>query len=385
MNETTTTPEEDRTIPFEFKGKGSEYFKIWIVNLCLTGITLGIYSAWAKVRRNRYFYGNTALDGNSFEYLANPVSILKGRLIAFACFAVYTLIPHFMTWAKVGPINIFVAQGILFVLLMIALPWFIIRSLAFRARNTAYRNIRFNFKGSYLDALLNYALIPIVFVVTVFGITYLAVNDREFAKQMQMYILVALVSILPIYPYLLFRQKRMVVANSRYGASHFRFTSPVRAFYAVFGLLIFLSIVLVPIYFFTTMAIASAAKTAESPFTFIAIAYFWTAIVYTYYFAFYNAYIGNVTFNGIEIDGHKLRSNLSTGGLFKIYLTNILGIIFTLGLYIPWAKIRTVKYRTDHVWLLPAGALDQLVAGQQGNIGAAGEELGEMFDFDVSL
>ena len=42
----------------EFRGKTGEFFGIWIVNVFLTIITLGIYSAWAKVRTNRYFYGN---------------------------------------------------------------------------------------------------------------------------------------------------------------------------------------------------------------------------------------------------------------------------------------------------------------------------------------
>jgi uncharacterized membrane protein YjgN (DUF898 family) len=41
-------------MPFEFRGTGGEYFRIWIVNLLLTILTLGIYSAWAKVRQLRY-------------------------------------------------------------------------------------------------------------------------------------------------------------------------------------------------------------------------------------------------------------------------------------------------------------------------------------------
>lgn len=42
-------------IPFRFTGTGSEYFRIWIVNWLLTLLTLGIYSAWAKVRRIQFF------------------------------------------------------------------------------------------------------------------------------------------------------------------------------------------------------------------------------------------------------------------------------------------------------------------------------------------
>ena len=70
--------------PFAFTGSGGEYFRIWIVNLLLSVITLGIYSAWAKVRRLRYFYGHTSVAGGTFGYHASPIAILKGRLIAYA-------------------------------------------------------------------------------------------------------------------------------------------------------------------------------------------------------------------------------------------------------------------------------------------------------------
>ncbi|MFT6387486.1 MAG: hypothetical protein ACJAUP_000857 [Cellvibrionaceae bacterium] len=40
-----------------FEGKGFEYFKIWMVNILLTIVTLGLYYPWAKVRHLRYFYG----------------------------------------------------------------------------------------------------------------------------------------------------------------------------------------------------------------------------------------------------------------------------------------------------------------------------------------
>jgi uncharacterized membrane protein YjgN (DUF898 family) len=36
---------DQKTTPIIFEGKVSEYFGIWIVNLSLTLLTLGIYSA----------------------------------------------------------------------------------------------------------------------------------------------------------------------------------------------------------------------------------------------------------------------------------------------------------------------------------------------------
>ena len=77
-------PLQMRREQFTFTGTAREYFGIWIVNVLLTIVTLGIYSAWAKVRRQRYFYGNTRLDGVPFEY---PVTVCDAciRLVVGAC------------------------------------------------------------------------------------------------------------------------------------------------------------------------------------------------------------------------------------------------------------------------------------------------------------
>src|SRR5690348_9519846 len=58
-----TAPEPVRRLSIRFSGGGGEYFRIWIVNLLLTIVTLSLYYPWAKVRKLRYFYGNTVVDG----------------------------------------------------------------------------------------------------------------------------------------------------------------------------------------------------------------------------------------------------------------------------------------------------------------------------------
>ena len=63
METTATTSEDPATVEysFEFRGNTGEFFKIWTVNMLLTIVTLGVFSAWAKVRTKRYFNGNTFL------------------------------------------------------------------------------------------------------------------------------------------------------------------------------------------------------------------------------------------------------------------------------------------------------------------------------------
>lgn len=141
---------------FEFTGSGKEYFKIWIVNLLLTILTLGIYSAWAKVRRLQYFYRNTRLDDASFEYHGTPMAILKGRLIAVGLFAVYSIA------GKVNPL-----MGLVFGLLMaVVMPWLIVRSLRFKLYNSSYRGLHFSFAGDDWSAYRVFLLNPILTLLT---------------------------------------------------------------------------------------------------------------------------------------------------------------------------------------------------------------------------
>ena len=134
----------------DFSGSGSAYFRIWIVNLALTILTLGIYSAWAKVRRLQYFYRNTSVAGSSFDFHGDPVAILKGRLIAVALLGGYNLAANFSGAAGVA----------MFLVLLAVFPWLIQRSLRFKLANASCRGLRFHFAGSVREAYRAFLLWP---------------------------------------------------------------------------------------------------------------------------------------------------------------------------------------------------------------------------------
>ena len=117
---------------FEFRGSGGEYFRIWIVNVALMLVTLGIYSAWAKVRTRRYFYGNTFVAGHSFDYHASPVRILIGRVIALLLLGAYNLAVSFSPFAIIPAM----------IVLGFAIPWLIVASRRFNATPPSWRACR---------------------------------------------------------------------------------------------------------------------------------------------------------------------------------------------------------------------------------------------------
>ena len=125
--------------PIIFTGKAGEYFGIWLANVVLSILTLGIFLAWAKVRRTRYFLGNTIVLGDRLEYHPTGMMILKGRLIALAVIVVYSGL------GAISPI----AQMIGAIALIPLYPWVINRSLKFSSRMTSWRNVRFDWHGSY--------------------------------------------------------------------------------------------------------------------------------------------------------------------------------------------------------------------------------------------
>ncbi|WP_342117090.1 YjgN family protein [Pseudoduganella sp. OTU4001] len=323
-----------------FSATGGEYFRIWIVNLLLTIVTLGIYSAWAKVRRNQYFYSSTRLAGSSFEYHGNPVAILKGRIIAVILFAAYSYAPQVsLGWGAVA------------VLAALAIgPLMMWKSLQFRMYNTSYRGIRFGFNGSVGEAYAHFLLLPMLF-----GTGILAPLGHH-------------------------RIKRFQVTESRYGSRQFRFDAPVSRFYAIW-----IGVAVVGVLGFAGLsALTFAGATAMSPeaVTFLPLLLM-LFILALGPLAF--CLIQNLVWNHISIGDHEFRCDMPFGRLLWIHFSNLALIIVTLGLATPFAQVRWMKFRLESLTMVVNGALDDFVAAEVEHQGAAGEGVADVFDFDIAL
>jgi uncharacterized membrane protein YjgN (DUF898 family) len=361
-------PAPDASHPFTFTGKAGEYFGIWIVNLFLTLVTLGVYSAWAKVRKKRYLYGSTWLAGSNFEYHGNPVAILKGRLIAVAAFVAYTLATQFSP--KLG--------ALLFLAMVPAVPWLVVRSMAFNAANSSYRHLRFRFEATYRQALAG--LWPI-FVVAALGLLAPDIQPGGELRMSDVWRLwLAPAVLMMAYPYMVARIKLLQVNHSSYGTAPFACDVPVGWFYAVY----IKSMVLLA--FAGAVGIASVALIGTlvgwAAVVVLPLAYFFVAAAML---AYTRVRVANKVFNATTLAGsHRLVSTLSARTLAKLYATNLLAITLTVGLAVPWAVIRTARYRAECL-ALRGPDLDAFLAALVRDVAATGEEVGEMFDIDLSL
>ena len=332
--------------PFEFRGNEREYFRIWIVNLALTIVTLGIWSAWAKVRTERYFYANTRVAATPFEYLARPLPILKGRIIAFTLLSSYILASRFSIKLQLA----------LLVLIGLLSPWLIVRGLMFRARYSSWRGLTFRFVPNYRGAYTYYLFIYLLFPLTL-GF---------------------------IFPYIKWRQKKFLVEHHRFGGKAFSFVIGANDFYVVYFIALGMLIVLY-VGIFSLMSTVVASIGGGSPmYAFYVI----TAFVYLAYFAifvFLAARVLNLTYNNVVIEGFRLRSTVRARDLMRLYFFNTLGILLSLGILIPWAMIRMARYRASRLMLLASDDLDTLEAEAQGEISAVGAEIDHAFDMDICL
>lgn len=336
--------------PFQFTGSGPDYFRIWIVNVALTIVTLGIYSAWAKVRRLQYFYRNTRVAGASFDYHGPPIAILKGRLIAFGLLVVYNVAE------KVDyRVALLVAIPI-----AIALPWMLRQSLRFRLHYSSWRGLRFAFRGTLKGAYAAFMLWPFLTVITLYLLG-------------------------PMWHQ---RLKRYQHDNSAFGTTPFRFSAPVGSFYRIYLVAGGVSVALIAV-FAILVGGTHLFGTGKSE----AAMYFVMFAVFIAAFLVYSLLVGpyllsriqNLVWNHTTIGPHRLECRLRARKLAWIMISNLVLVVVTLGLFMPFAAVRLARYRMSCMTLLPATSLEEFVAGEQANVAAVGEELGEFLDLDLSL
>jgi uncharacterized membrane protein YjgN (DUF898 family) len=331
--------------PFEFHGDAREYFRIWIVNLALTILTLGIFSAWAKVRSERYFYGNTRLAGVPFEYLAQPLPILKGRIIALVLFSAYVLAGQVSVGLQLG------AAGVIALLT----PWLLVRGAAFRARYSSWRGLSFRFVPDYAEAYIRYLLLWLPLVVTA-GL---------------------------LYPYMKAKQKQFFVEHHRYGGAWFRFRATSQDFYPPY-VIAFVAMIGVMVLAGLAMA-ASVMLAGEFP-QWLAMAF--PLLVYGGYFAVWAvlaAVLANLVYNRTDLGPYRFRSSLGGGRLFWLYATNTLAILASAGLMIPWARVRLARYRAQCLSVLAAGDFADFRRESRDDVDATASEMDGLFDIDIGL
>jgi uncharacterized membrane protein YjgN (DUF898 family) len=326
-----------------FHGTGGEYFRIWLVNLALSVITLGIYSPWAKVRAERYFHASTELDGTRFEYHATPRSILLGRgLLALL------LIAGVVLMRTANPLALLVVIAGL-----ILLPWMVASSMRFKARMVSWRGVRFAWQGTTASVYGKSLKVALLTVVT-FGIYYFA-GHHAF--------------------------KRLLVDKLQFGDKEFKCQSTAGSFYR-------------PYFWFGVLTSAPSklleavgqalSKNFDPGYVGAGIGALTIALLYVAYQVLASA-LSQIIQNQTTLEDLQFVNDSDFMDLVRLHSSNALYMALTLGLYWPWARIRAMQYRASHFEIvgdLHALRSHNIAVHQEA---AFGQEVAGAMDFDVSF
>jgi uncharacterized membrane protein YjgN (DUF898 family) len=263
-------------------------------------------------------------------------------------------------------------------------PWLVVKALTFRARNSSYRNIRFDFSGTYGQAMKVFIGQPIITVLTL-GLGY---------------------------PYQPYRRNTFLINTSAYGTMPFTFSGQVGSFYRLYfwqalGLSLLVGILTTGATVLGQSLLPDVAHQIFSQLIALLAGLTPTAFVRA---AVTNLVWSNVTLSDYRFETTMSRLNvplsaeriwsvahagadrcllfestLSRAAMIGIYLSNAIAILFSAGLLIPWASIRMARYRLAHLYVYLSGELDNFVAREQEKVDAVGEEILDFFDFDVGL
>ncbi|MBD1557282.1 DUF898 domain-containing protein [Vibrio sp. S9_S30] len=404
IEENSSIEPNDKKYPFKFEGEGAEFFGIWIVNVLLSVITLGIYSAWAKVRTNRYFYGNTRLDGDGFDYHAKPMQILKGRIIALVVFVIWNVVSQFSPEISGAMMLIFFA----------ILPWLAWSNARFDSAMTSYRNVRFSFAGTLKDAYI--AILGKGMVIIALFFAGMAAINFEIIP-----VGVLLLLAIPfVFVWVLVGISNYFANGYRYGQRTFSAEYTVKAYLVIYLKTLLFAIGLSIVFGGVAFLFAGSSLLSMSPSDFqlsdggfpnlaffgliiaIYIGLFFVGVIAN---AFKTAQMRNYTFAQLNIDdidqatanrlqdeeeqpkshGFTFESTLATWSFVWLILTNFVLQLVTLGIARPWVMVRTSRYLANHTYVI--GDLPNLVVeGEEQNMKSAiSDEMANVFDVDIGI
>ncbi len=383
---TGTMPPQERPLSIKFTGSGSEYFRIWIVNLLLSIVTLSLYRPWAKVRRLRYFYANTLVDGHAFDFHGDPKKMLRGYLLVGLMLVSYSAAGRFS------------ATAALVALLILAVLWpaLLRASMQFRLANTSWRGLRFRFAGTLSGAYRG--MLPLFVPALALGALRFEIVDPQhptFAYIKHIYAVMGLTLLVAPLMWWIFKRYQ----HDHYGLGQWQTKlaiGPGRVYglsLRVFGVVV-LSGILVAVVVGIGVAIAAGTVAVTGlmqnrilgmiVMVVLALIGYLLFLIVPIPFAISRAQ--NLVWGNTRCDEVSFASELPFDAMLKLTVKNWILMVVTLGLYYPFASVAYYRLRVESVTPQLSGDLDRLQAQRAtGASDASGDAAGDMFGIDIGL
>ncbi len=360
-------PPEKRLLAFQFTGSGREYFRIWVINLLLSLATLGIYSAWAKVRRLQYFDRNTTLAGAAFDFHGEAKAILRGRVLAVVLLTAY----HYAFGFSL------VFGLVVVAVLLLSLPYMMRGALRFRLGNTSWRGLRFQFTGSVPLAYRTY-LAPIAIFLMPGVLVAILGNTAWAALPVALYL---------AWPLMYGWMKRYQYGHVAYGDQHSWTNIGLYEFFAMYVRGVLLAAV--PVLILVILAVVAkplAVNGKPIVLTIVGgIAVLGVPLIgYLLLGPYQQVRTLNLCLPNTDFPGVRFVSTLSARAFSRLQLKNLVLTLLSLGLYRPFAVVSAHRYRLAHIMLEVDEGFDHVLADVKPAGGAAGDGTADFLGVDLS-
>jgi len=315
--------------PFEFDGQAGPLFKLYLKNVVLTLLTLGIYRFWAKVEVKQFIYQHTAFHGGRFGYHATGlekfIGFLKGLCFIVPLVLIVVVLYNGLRQSMSDETAWIICFYAFFGILGLLRPLIVVGSRSFNLSRTSWNNLRFRFNGR-IGKLYGLYFKDFLFLILTLGI-YTAwhhINVRRFTTQ-----------------------------HSLFGDQTFDYDGRGEDLFGLYLLGGILS--------YITLGI---------------------------YIPWYIAKLHRFHINHTQFQGQSFESKLTGSQMFGFILMAFAAVILTVGLAFPWVIIRYRQMIVNTTYYIGSIDLDAIEASNENGsnatiegIGEAGEALGSIGEF----
>ena len=396
----TFMPQTIDAYPLEFTGSGGEYFRVWIVNVLLSIVTLGFYTPWARKRTAQYFYSHTLVAGSPLEFTAQQRRMVMGFVLLVLITLAYNIAARTGQDTAVG---LFLLGG------AVLAPFIWASAMRFRLGATRWRGLRLQFtagwKEVYMASWPVFALALVWFGVF-FGLQMLSPEvahalqaaEEEVRKPRMPTFTAAMVGLLVLGLVLTvlcvirleYNYKSLLVLRAQVGAERGRwkpvYMDFVKVWLATVAVFI-VSVVIIWLVMFVAagssiaLLVASAGKGLGLWMVVVIIAAFVGGIFLMFLAsaparAYREARMFQLMWNNIGVSHlARFKCRLRSGRYVWLRIKNMLLTLATLGIYRPFARVSEYRMKVESVTLHIKGGVEQvagvMVKQQQGGLGDA--------------
>ena len=368
-------------LPIVFTGSGSEYFRIWSVNLLLTLVTLGLYHPWAKVRRLRYFYGNTLIGDHPLDFHGEPRRMLRGFLLVGVLVGLYSLAGSVSPGASLAALVIVAAVW----------PALFRAAQQFRLANTSWRGLRFHFTGGLWGAYR--AILPLFLPGLIAWGVVVTVGGRAGEILAGLFVLVPAL----LLPLLWWLVKKYQHDHYALGQVQTQLRTGPGSFYGVLLKTLGVSLLsgalagaAIALLVGGSVAALFGGRTHATGWTtaigvLIPLLGIYVAMVLVIR-PYATSRLQNLVWNRTQSTDIRFESALRFWPLVRLTLKNWSLVLVTLGLYWPFAAIATTRMRLQAMTVHTRNPPDELVNRERPRADdASGDAAGDLFGIDVGL